>query len=164
MSTASHALARTDTLWFPIALGRRCMWNLDVDVHVCACGATVRKPVAPEASSGSSRSPATATALTSASSQRHHPRRHHGPPPSSTALRYSRTIAAMATADERELQINPIVASSVQHNTQVRLHTSTPTPPPTPSTPSMRPSPALRLPSSVPRIFPDTPALSSPAY
>ncbi|KAF1349310.1 hypothetical protein EJ07DRAFT_169503 [Lizonia empirigonia] len=25
----------------------------------------------------------------------------------------------MATADERELQINPIVASSVQHNTQV---------------------------------------------
>jgi hypothetical protein len=32
----------------------------------------------------------------------------------------------MATVDERELQINPIVATSVQHNTQVRfaaLHT-----------------------------------------
>ena len=32
----------------------------------------------------------------------------------------------MATADERELQINPIVGTSVQHNTQV--------PSPSPST------------------------------
>lgn len=79
------------------------------------------------------------------------------PRPSSDALalRHRRTIAAMATADERELQINPIVASSVQHNTQVRLSTSTPT------TPTLRlrlrpprapPLPSPPLPSPLPTI------------
>ena len=69
--------------------------------------------VAPEAGSRSSRSPA----LTSASVSTPDASR-----PISVALALHRcTIAAMATADERELQINPIVASSVQHNTQVRL-------------------------------------------
>jgi hypothetical protein len=73
----------------------------------CACGATVT--VAPEAGSRSSRSPGACPQCSPASSPQTTPRR---------------TIAAMATADERELQINPIVASSVQHNTQVRLSTS----------------------------------------
>lgn len=105
MGMASHALVCTDTLWFPLPWGVACGCDCG-----CSCGATAT--VASEACSRSSRSPA----LTSAS-----------------VITPNDTIAVMATADERELQINPIVASSVQHNTQVRLR------------PRPRPRPRLRL-------------------
>lgn len=65
----------------------------------------------------------------------------------------------MATADERELQINPIVASSVQHNTQVG-------PRPRPHAHAHAytyalhaPLPVFRLPSAVHRVLLGSPAL-----